>query len=166
MTQKLNLFQIEQSYIELAQSIIDNGGECSDEQSEALQITQEQLETKARSYGYVVLDLESEVEQIDVQIKRLSAMKSSRNKTIERLKTTVSDAMQLFEISEVKTATIKLNFRKSESVEVENVSLLDSEYTVTKTTVTADKTKIKAAIKNGLTVTGAILQTNQNLQIK
>ena len=132
----------------------------------ALQINKTDLESKARSYGYVVLDLESEVEQIDAQIKRLSAMKSARNKTIDRLKETVSNAMQLFEISEVKTATIKLNFRKSESVEVDNVDLLDANYKVEKVSITANKVKIKEDIKAGINVLGAVLQVNQNLQIK
>ena len=132
----------------------------------ALQINKTDLESKARSYGYVVLDLESEVEQIDAQIKRLSAMKSARNKTIDRLKETVSNAMQLFEISEVKTATLKLNFRKSESVEVDNVDLLDANYKVEKVSITANKVKIKEDIKAGINVLGAVLQVNQNLQIK
>ena len=162
----LSLFEIEVQYRLLADNLIESGGELTDGMETALQINKTDLETKARSYGYVVLDLESEVEQIDAQIKRLSAMKSARNKTIDRLKETVSNAMQLFEISEVKTATIKLNFRKSESVEVTNVDLLDANYKVEKVSVTANKVKIKEDIKLGINVLGAVLQVNQNLQIK
>ena len=162
----LSLFEIESQYRLLADTLIEAGGELTDGMETALQINKTDLETKARSYGYVVLDLESEVEQIDAQIKRLSAMKSARNKTIERLKETVSNAMQLFEISEVKTATIKLNFRRSESVEVDNLDLLDATYKVEKVSITANKVKIKEDIKAGISVTGAVLQVNNNLQIK
>jgi len=162
----LSLFEIESQYRLLADTLIEAGGELTDGMETALQINKTDLETKARSYGYVVLDLESEVEQIEAQIKRLSAMKSARNKTIERLKETVSNAMQLFEISEVKTATLKINFRKSESVEIDNLDLLDATYKVEKVSVTANKVKIKEDIKAGISVTGAILQVNQNLQIK
>lgn len=162
----LSLFEIESQYRLLADTLIEAGGELTDGMETALQINKTDLETKARSYGYVVLDLESEVEQIDAQIKRLSAMKSARNKTIDRLKETVSNAMQLFEISEVKTATLKINFRKSESVEIDNLDLLDATYKVEKVSVTANKVKIKEDIKAGISVTGAILQVNQNLQIK
>jgi len=162
----LSLFEIESQYRLLADTLIEAGGELTDGMETALQINKTDLETKARSYGYVVLDLESEVEQIDAQIKRLSAMKSARNKTIDRLKETVSNAMQLFEISEVKTATLKINFRKSESVEIDNLDLLDATYKVEKVSVTANKVKIKEDIKTGISVTGAILQVNQNLQIK
>jgi len=162
----LSLFEIESQYRLLADTLIEAGGELTDGMETALQINKTDLETKARSYGYVVLDLESEVEQIDAQIKRLSAMKSARNKTIDRLKETVSNAMQLFEISEVKTATLKLNFRKSESVEVDNLDLLDATYKTEKISVTANKVKIKEDIKAGISVTGAVLQVNNNLQIK
>jgi len=162
----LSLFEIESQYRLLADTLIEAGGELTDGMETALQINKTDLETKARSYGYVVLDLESEVEQIDAQIKRLSAMKSARNKTIDRLKETVSNAMQLFEISEVKTATLKLNFRKSESVEVDNLDLLDATYKTEKVSVTANKVKIKEDIKAGISVTGAVLQVNNNLQIK
>ena len=162
----LSLFEIESQYRLLADTLIEAGGELTDGMETALQINKTDLKTKARSYGYVVLDLESEVEQIEAQIKRLSAMKSARNKTIDRLKETVSNAMQLFEISEVKTATLKINFRKSESVEIDNLDLLDATYKVEKVSVTANKVKIKEDIKAGISVTGAILQVNQNLQIK
>ena len=162
----LSLFEIESQYRLLADTLIEAGGELTDGMETALQINKTDLERKARSYGYVVLDLESEVEQIDAQIKRLSAMKLARNKTIDRLKQTVSNAMQLFEISEVKTATLKLNFRKSESVEIDNLDLLDATYKVEKVSITANKVKIKEDIKAGISVTGAVLQINNNLQIK
>jgi hypothetical protein len=74
--------------------------------------------------------------------------------------------MQLFDLTEIKTPTLKINFRKSESVEVENVNLLDPVYVTFKEVRTPDKESIKIAIKNGLEVTGATLKQNLNLQIK
>lgn len=163
---KLQLYKIEQEYIALAESIIDNGGEVSEEQEIALQINKEQLESKGVCYGFVIRQLDSEVDIIDAEIKRLESLKKSRTKTVERLKTTLSDAMQLFDITELKTPTLKINFRKSESVEVENIALLDKDYVKVVTTESADKTAIKEAIKNGIQVTGAVLKQNLNLQIK
>jgi len=93
-------------------------------------------------------------------------MKKSRTNAVDKLKTTLSDAMQLFQISELKTPTLKINFRKSESVEVENMGLLDKCYIVTKTTESVDKVAIKESIKGGVEVVGAVLKTNLNLQIK
>ena len=163
---KIALYQIEQEYISLANQIIDNDGELSEELENALMINQEQLEQKGKGYGYIIKDIEAEIYAIDVEIKRLSAMKKSRTNAVDKLKTTLSDAMQLFDILELKTPTLKINFRKSESVEVEEIGLLDTKFVKVSVTQSADKTAIKEAIKNGEDVFGAVLKTNLNLQIK
>ena len=162
----LNIYQIEKSYLTLIDSIIEAGGEITPEQETELAITKESLETKGRSYGYVIKSLESDVDIIDTEIKRLSALKASRNKIIERMKETVSTAMQMFEIDKLETPTLKISFRKSESIEVPNIDLLDKQYVTEKTTYTANKTAIKEAIKRGENVLGAVLNVNQNIQIK
>ena len=74
--------------------------------------------------------------------------------------------MLLFEVEEIKTPLIKLNFRNSESVEITNESQLSDKFLVTKTVVTPDKKAIKDAIKAGEFVEGATISYNKNLQIK
>ena len=162
----LKLYEIEQSYVQLANQIIDNEGEVTPELETALQLTIENLETKGRGYGFIIKDLENDIDSIDKEIARLTAFKKSRSKTVDRLKETLSDAMQLFQIEKIETPTLKISFRKSESVEVESVALLDPLYIVTKQVKTADKESIKLAIKGGLEVVGAVLKQNKNLQIK
>jgi hypothetical protein len=162
----IKLYEIEAQYILLAQSIIDNGGEVTHEQEQALQINKTDLEAKARGYGFIIKDIEHECDVIDSEIDRLKAMKTARVNTAERLKQRVSDAMQLFDVDEIKTPTLKLNFRKSESVDVLDLSLLDKRFIVTKVSESADKKAIKEAIKAGESVQGATISTNLNLQIK
>jgi hypothetical protein len=163
---KIALYQIGQEYMMLADEIIANEGELSPELENRLMINQDQLEAKGKGYGYIIKDIEAEIDAIDMEIKRLSAMKKSRSNAVDKLKTSLSDAMQLFDITELKTPTLKINFRKSESVEIENVALLDKDFIKVVTTETADKIAIKEAIKNGVEVTGAVLKQNYNLQIK
>jgi len=161
----MNIYQIEQDYLSLSEQIIEAGGELSPEIETSLAINKEQLQNKGISYGYVIKSLESDVSAIDEEIKRLNALKSSRNKTVDLLKNTIKDAMQMYGIEEIKTATLKINFRKSESVEVET-DIIDDEYCNFKTTRTPDKAKIKEVIKNGDAVIGASLNINWNIQIK
>lgn len=162
----LALYQIEQQYMILADLLISNGGEVTDEISVALKINQNDLEQKGKGYGYIIKDIEAEVDVISTEIARLTALKKARVNSIERLKTTLSDAMILFGINELKTATLKISFRKSESVEIENESLLDAKFMTVKITHTPNKTLIKEAIKNGESVMGACISENLNLQIK
>jgi hypothetical protein len=162
----LNIYQIEKEYLELANQLIESGGECSPELELQLTINQEQLEQKARGYGFVVKQMESDVSIIDAEIERLKGLKKTREKTIERLETTVSNAMQLYQINKLETPTLKISFRKSESVEIDNEADIPAQFLKEKTTYTIDKTAIKEAIKKGEVVIGARLQVNQNIQIK
>lgn len=163
---KLSLYVIQQEYISLAEQIIDNDGLLSEEMEAALQINKDQLENKSQCYGFIVRQLEGECDMIDNEIKRLEAMKKSRGKTIDRLKESVSKAMQLYEIDKIETPTLKISFRKSESIEVEEESLIDEKFMTVKTTRTPNKTAIKEAIKNGEIVLGVTLKQNQNIQFK
>jgi len=163
---KLSLYNIQQEYISLAEQIIDNDGLLSEEMEAALQINKDQLENKSQCYGFIVRQLEGECDMIDNEIKRLEAMKKSRGKTVDRLKESVSKAMQLYEIDKIETPTLKISFRKSESIEVEEESLIDEKFMTVKTTKTPNKTAIKEAIKNGEIVLGVTLKQNQNIQFR
>lgn len=162
----LNIFQIEQEYLELANQLIESGGECSPEIELQLTINQDQLEQKARGYGFVVKQMENDISIIDAEIKRLNELKKSRLKTIDRLETTVSNAMQLYQIEKLETPTLKISFRKSESIEIDNEGDIPAQFLKEKISYTIDKVAIKEAIKKGEVVIGARLQQNKNIQIK
>lgn len=164
---KLSLYNIELEYLQLVEALIENGGEATPELEEALQLNKQNLETKGTNYGLVVKQIEAECDIIDSEIARLTALKKSRGKAMDRLKNNLSTAMQLYDIEEIKTPILKINFRKSEAVEVVDLKLLDREYIkVSDPVETADKTKIKDAIKEGKVVVGALLKQNKNLQIR
>ena len=158
----MNLYNIKNEYLQIAHKLTE--GELTPELEQALIITQENLQEKAINYGYVIKNFESEVNIIEEEIKRLNALKKARQNAVDKLKTNISDAMQLFGILEVKAPTFKMNFRKSESVEI--FEGLDQEFITEKVSYQPDKIAIKNAIKEGRTVNGAALVTNLNLQIK
>lgn len=163
---KLNIYQIEQQYITLANQIIEADGVLDDELSEALQINQDQLEEKGRSYGYVIKKLDGECDIIDLEIKRLTALKKSRVNTATRLKETIKTAMDLYEIDKIETPTLKISFIKSKAVIIEDLEKIERDFIITKVTKQADKKAIKTAIEDGYDVEGAILQENRNISIK
>jgi hypothetical protein len=163
---KVALYQIEQEYLNIVQSIIDAGGEITEEQETALSISKEQLQNKGVCYGFIVKELEGNIDLIDLEIKRLQALKKPLVNSIDRLKNNLTQAMQMFDVTELKTPLLKINFRKSESIEVTDIDLLDADFVKTTITKAADKIAIKDAIKAEIPVRGAVLITNYNLQIK
>lgn len=160
-----NIYQIQQDYLSITNELIENGGELSPELETYLAINKAELQQKAVAYIYVTKSLEADVSTIDEEIKRLQALKASRVKTIDKLKETVKQAMELYEIEEIKTATLKINFRKSESIEVDE-NIISDDYCKFKTVRTPDKAMIKDAIKAGTEIYGASLKINRNIQIK
>ena len=162
----MNIFLIQNEYQLLINQIIEAEGEITSEIETALTINKEQLQSKAVDYSYVIKQLDSDCEQIDAELKRLQQLKKVRTNLAERLKNTISDAMNLYEVEKIETPLIKLSFRNSESVEITNESQLDPCFIVTKTVSSPDKKAIKDAIKNGEIVCGATISYNKNLQIK
>lgn len=163
---KLSLYNIEQEYIQLAELLTENGGELTPELEAALVMNKDNLTTKSTNYGLVIKQFEYNVDTIDAEIERLTKLKKTNVNAIDRLKNGISEAMKLYGFEKIETPLLKLSFRKSESVEIENESLIPLIYQTSKTVISISKTDIKTALKEGLEVPGASLKVNQNLQIK
>lgn len=165
MGTKLNLHNIENEYLMLVQQVIDNDGVVDEDMNLALAINLEQLETKGKSYGFIIKTLDSEIEMIDKEVERLKQLKDARVKTSDQLKERLLDAMELFDIVKLESPLLKISLKKSERVEA-NPDIVPTEYLNKKVTFTVDKVKIKADIKAGKSIVGAVITTHNNLQIK
>ena len=103
--------------------------------------------------------LQDEIERLQKKLKPL-------NNTVDRLENYLDESLRLNGIQTLEVWTFSLSYRTSESVEIENEWLLPAEFVKIKETRSPDKIAIKKAIKEGQQVTGAIVKTNLNLQIK
>ena len=160
----MNLYTLTQEAQYLA--VLLETEELTAELEEALIINQDQLQAKAVNYAKVIANFQAESDAIDQEIKRLKAMKESRDKKVEWLKESVKKAMLVSGIEKVESPLFKLSVRRSEAVEVDVVEALPSAFQNVKNVVTADKVAIKEAIKRGEFVMGARIIENFNLQIK
>lgn len=159
-----SLYEIGQDQLAIIGDIEMNDGEVTDEIQARIDLLAENFEEKAIAYGYVIKQYEGEESLIDAEIKRLQDLKKKSAKVSDYLKERISAAMAEFGIEKVESPTLKLSFRKSESVEVYDESKLNQKYFNYKPTV--DKTTIKADLKEGIDVPGARIVSKQNLQIK
>ena len=160
----MSIYNITDDFSQIMAEIESNGGEISPEIDEKLQINQLNLIEKTTNYIHVIKTLDSECDIIDIEIKRLQDLKKQRTNFTQSLKDRLKNAMQAMELTEIKTALNKINFRKSESVDVIDESILPSNVLIYEPKI--DKKKIKEIIKNGGVVSGAEIVVNQNLQIK
>lgn len=163
---KLSLYTIEAEYLQIAELLNDNGGELTEEIEAALAINKENLTTKATNYGFVIKDIEYEITILENEIARLEKMKKSRSSSIDRLKFAIDNAMKLYGVEEIKLPNLKINFRKSTSVIVEE-DKIQSKYKDRKpVTYTISKKRIGEALRAGIKVKGAYLSDNKLIQIK
>lgn len=158
------LFEITQEVIELA-SLLEEG-EFTPELEQQLAITRDELENKAENYVKVIRQVEGDISVIDAEIKRLQAIKEGKSKVVNRMKEALSTAMTAFKVDKIETALMKLFFRKSESVEILDESLVPEQYKLSRVVVNPDKILIKKLIKSGESVPGAEVVEKLNLQIK
>jgi hypothetical protein len=160
----MNLYQITQEAQYLA-ALLETE-ELTPELEAELLINQEQLQSKGINYAKVIANYQSESDAIDAEIKRLKAMKESRDKKVTWLTESLKKAMLVSGIEKIESPLFKISLRRSEAVEVEIPEALPVDWQVKKVTITADKVAIKKAIKEGYSITGARLVENFNVSIK
>jgi hypothetical protein len=159
-----SLYTIQADYLALASAL--EVGELTPEIETALAINEAELQQKAIGYAYVIKEAEANVDTIDNEIARLTALKQAEKRKAEALKSAISNAMQFYGVHEVKTATVRLSFRKSEGL-IGQADNLDDEFTIlVPEQRKPNNTAIKAAIKEGREVEGYEIETRWNLQIK
>jgi hypothetical protein len=149
----------------------ETGGEVTDEIMEDLAIRRENFQHKAEAYSKFILKLESEADIAAAEIKRIQAIKKSKDNTATRLRETLRDALMVFGNENPKTgnkayetALFKLSLRKSQSVEITDENEVPDEFWAIKKEIS--KSTISQAIKDGLEVPGAKMKENYGLQIK
>ena len=160
-----SLYQITADQLELFNQIDELEGELTPELEESLKINADNFQEKARGYIWHIKKLEADNVTINEELNRLERIEKRNNKMIDRLKENMKFALEIFGESQ-KVDTFTLSLRKSKSVEIIDADVIPESYRVVKTTETINKTEIKKAIESGLTVPGATIKENNNLQIK
>lgn len=163
---KRSIYNISNDHLQLMQEIENLEGEITPEIAEALQINQAELQTKAVSYGYVMRQYDFEIDQINQEVARLNKLAQAKAKVKDELKTRISDAMKAYNIEKIDHANLKLSFRKSKVLVIDENAHIPVEYIKTKEVETVDKAGLKKAIDEGAEFTGIWIHENSSLQIK
>ena len=152
------------SLYEINQSIMD----CIDmETGEIIDIDQlHELQMdrtdKIRNIACYIKNLRSDAAQYDEEAKTFAARKKAAQTKAESLTAYLSSMLNG---EKVKDKEYSISWRKSESVNITDDSLLPDTYLVPQPPK-VDKAGIKAALKAGNAVTGAELAEKNNIQIK
>lgn len=130
---------------------------------EALDALMMQKEEKLENIVCWIKNLLSDADAIKAEKDALADREARCRKKAERLQNYLADALNGEAFNSAKCA---VSFRKSETIEVDDMKLIPAELLRVKTTVEPNKAEIKQLIKSGQAVSGCRLIQNQNIQIK
>lgn len=94
----------------------ENGGELTEELSEALAETEQSLAVKADGYNALIRKFASQADIIDAEIKRLTALKKTCQNAEKRLKEHVCEVMGTFGIDKLEGQYCKISRAKSSKI--------------------------------------------------
>ena len=160
-----SLFEIGNEYLEIYRLLEDNGGEITPEIETALAINKSNLQEKSQNYISLIKEIEGRSRTVEIEIKRLQALKKRNDTFVLKLKENIANAMRMLEIDEIRTDLNKINFRKSKSVQIEDIEMLPNDCVIIEKKPIS-KTELKKRIENGEVINGVSIIENLNLQIK
>ena len=158
-----SLYAINEQQMELMSAIELMDGELTPEMESHLDITKNELNHKSIAYLEVIKGKDGINSVIDLEIKRLQALKKRNTNIVDRLKYNLLNAVKTF--GEYEVGLQKFTTRKSETIEVEFINELPEEFKTIKVTESANKVELKKALKAGVKVDGVTLVEHQNLKI-
>ena len=164
-----SLYALANEYSDLYRALtetVDEDGLVDADVFAAVEQAKGTFEEKAVAVATVWRMLGNDVAQIKNEIDRLKALKDRVEREQERVKQYLAMACEKTGTDSVKGVSASVSFRASELTVIDDESEIPEEYIVVKTTTAPDKTKIKNAIKAGLAVPGAHIESKRNIQIR
>lgn len=157
------MYEMTEAFAQLSNSDLD---------SETIRDTIESLEFDFQEKGVNIVKLtnewESDVAAIDAEIARLQARKKTIKNRSDSLREYLRTNMQSSGINKIESPLFSVTLSKpSKVVVIDDADLIPDDYVSIKTTVSPDKKKILAALKEGTDVPGVRLEDgNGRLLIK
>lgn len=158
----MNLYKIDHAIIDCVDM---ETGEILD--VEALNTLEMERDKKVENIALWIKNLLSDAEQIRAEREALKAREDAAKNKAESLKKYLTSYLNG---TKFETPKVKVSFRKSESVDVTDISKImnldDADSYLRYKEPEPDKTAIKQAIKSGINIPGCSLVQKQSISIK
>ena len=165
----MKLYEINDKIYELLnQEIMDpETGEILDingfDQLKELELARE---VKIENTGLFIKNLDADVAALKEEEKRLAERRKVKENKLNWTKRFLDEFLKAEDVAKFETPKVKMSFRKSESVCINDEEMIPAEYFKFKMIKTPDKVTMKKHLKEGAEIAGAELVVNMNLQVK
>lgn len=160
----MRLYDIDVNLRALWNKIAEQEGEITEEDMQMLNELEIAKNDKLEGYGVIIREMKSEIDECDAEMKRIKEIADRKKNAMERLKKSLQEFMIGNEIDKFESVKVKLSFRKSQSLEIEEDAIIPEDLMRIKKE--PDKTAIKEFIVNGGELQGVHLLDKKNIQIK
>lgn len=160
-----NLYEITERYNNLLE-LLDNEEITQDILNSALNEVQDEFNEKALNIVKFIKNLESDVNGLDAEEKRLKAKKLAYKNKIEGLKKYLESGMIFSGLKKIDLGVFNISIAKNPpSLNILDEKLIPKEYLIEQAPK-IDNTSIKNAIKEGKEIAGCELVQKESLRIK
>lgn len=147
------------------QQMIEDGTEGLEDTLESIQLS---VEEKLEGYAMVIKNIESDVDGLKAEEKRLSERRKRMEREIQRMKDSMAQALETIEpdkkgAKRLKTEKFTFSFRKSTSVQIVDETKIPEEFFKVERTIS--RSELTARLKEH-EIPGAELVEKQSLQIQ
>lgn len=166
----MKLYEIATQYQNIAELLADPEFADNQDITTALDNIEDDFNNKAVNVVKAINIAEHDIDAIDSEIKRLTAMKKARQNRIDEIKNYLKFNMQKTGIYKIECPLFKISYseRAQSAVEIDEKLFMDNNINedFVNVKITPNKTAIKDALKRGENVIGAKLVDSQVLTIE
>lgn len=159
------LYELTAQYMELLEMMLDPEID-SEVINDTMEMVADDLHDKANGYACIMAEINGRIDMIDVQIKRLQAMKKSLTANVDRLQSRLQETMVLTGERKFKTDLFSFSIAKNPpSVKVDDESQVPFEFWTTPEP-TVNLKELKPWLKEHPECNWAHLEQTEGLRIK
>lgn len=164
----MNIFDLSEQYVKFA-AVAEDMELPPEAVADTFEALDGEFDDKADNLACIIKELTAAAKDIKEQEDALKARRRAKENAAERLKSLLSMSMQRIGRERIDTARNLITFRKSTGLRIEDEDDFVQRHRdlcKVETVVTIPKKEITDRLKAGEEISGATLETRQNLQIK
>lgn len=157
------IYELQGAYAQVQQMIVEGAEGLED----TLQSIEGALEDKLESYAMVIRNIESDVDGLKGEEKRLADRRKTMENGIKRMKETMQYAMSSTGEKKIKGEKFTFTIQKNPpALKVLDESLIPLDYVTVQEVRAVDKKAILTQLKSGVEVSGVEISQGESLRIR
>ncbi|WP_077709188.1 siphovirus Gp157 family protein, partial [Clostridioides difficile] len=134
------LYELTTDLLEIEEGLTEITGNEAEKLEEIKEIIKQEIQNKNTRIVSVIINIDSDINSIDSEIKRLQELKKVKKNTLDRLKSNIKDCMELLDIKKVETVLGNISIRKSAgSLVIEDEEKIPGIYKTVEQVIKVDK---------------------------